>query len=136
MIEHQKVAVIVWTIDPEGNRRFLLRHNKPFDGYEDEWTICFGNVEGKESIGDAAEREVGEEFGISTFDEIKNLNYKIEFEGKHGSTEAHFVALRIKDLDVPITLNEESIGYDWMLIEKVGEVMKHKDELKAFSLIK
>lgn len=39
MNKHQKVAAIVWTIDPEGERRFLLRHNKPFDGYEDEWTI-------------------------------------------------------------------------------------------------
>lgn len=30
-----KVGVIVWTVDPDGNYRFLIRHNKPFNGYED-----------------------------------------------------------------------------------------------------
>jgi len=134
-MKHQKVAAIVWTIDLEGNRRFLLRHNKPFDGYEDEWTITFGDIEKGENIEEAAQREAGEEFGISKFEEIKNLNYKIGFDGKHGLTEAHFVALKVNNLDVPITLNEESIGYDWMLIEKVKDVMKHDDEKKALSLI-
>jgi len=135
MNKHQKVIAVVWTIDPEGNKRFLLRHNKPFDGYEDEWTISFGDIEPNENLEDAAKREAGEEFGINKFEEAKNLNYKIEFEGKHGLTEAHFLALKIRNLDTPITLNEESIGYDWMLIEKVKEIMKHEDEKKAFDLI-
>lgn len=135
MNKHQKVAAIVWTIDPEGNRRFLLRHNKPFDGYDDEWTITFGDIENNENIEEAAEREASEEFGISKFEEIKNLKYKIEFEGKHGPTEAHFIALKIRNLDVPITLNEESIGYDWMLMDKVKKLMHHDDEKKAFDLI-
>jgi 8-oxo-dGTP pyrophosphatase MutT (NUDIX family) len=136
MSKHQKVAVIVWTADPEEKRRFLLRHNKPFNGYEDEWTITFGNIEENENFEEAAKREAGEEFGIDEFEEIKNLNYKIEFEGNQGPTEAHFVALKVKNLDIPIILNEESIGYDWMLIEKVKEVMKHGDEKEAFNLIK
>jgi 8-oxo-dGTP pyrophosphatase MutT (NUDIX family) len=136
MSKHQKVAVIVWTADPEEKRRFLLRHNKPFNGYEDEWTITFGNIEEDENFEEAAKREAGEEFGIDEYEEIKNLNYKIEFEGKQGPTEAHFVALKVNNLDIPITLNEESIGYDWMLIEKVKEVMKHGDEKEAFNLIK
>lgn len=131
----QKVAVIVWTIDPEGNKRYLLRHNKPFDGYEDEWTITFGDIEPNESLKDAAKRETTEEYAINTFEEAKDLNYKIEFEGKHGLTEAHFVALKIRNLDTPITLNEESIGYDWMKLEKVKEIMRHNDEKEAFDLI-
>ncbi|RJR29230.1 NUDIX hydrolase [Candidatus Microgenomates bacterium] len=135
MSKHQKVAVIVWTIDPEGNKRFLLRHNKPFNGYEDEWTITFGDIEDDESLEKAAKREISEEFGISGFEEIKNLDYKIEFEGKHGLTEAQFVYLKVKNIDVPIRLNEESIGYDWMLLEKAKEVMRHEDEKKAFDLI-
>lgn len=135
MSKHQKVAVIVWTIDPEGNRRFLLRHNKPFNGYEDEWTITFGDIEKRENFEDAAKREVSEEFGISNLEEVKNLNYKIEFEGKRGPTEAHFMAIKINSLNIPITLNEESIGYDWMLLDKVREVIKHEDEKKAFELI-
>ncbi len=135
MSKHQKVAVIVWTIDTEGNRRFLLRHNKPFNGYEDEWTIIFGDIEPNENLEDAAKREVSEEFGIGYLEETKNLNYKIEFEGKHRLTEIHFVALKIRDLDTPITLNEESIGYDWMRLEKVKEIMKHEDEKKVFELV-
>ena len=109
-MKHQKVATIVWTIDPEGKKRFLLRHNKPFDGYEDEWTITFGDIEKDENLEEVAKREASEEFGISEFEEIKKLNYKIEFDGKHGLTEAHFVVLKVKNLNIPITLNEESIG--------------------------
>ena len=136
MNKHQKIAVIIWTIDPEGNKRFLLRHNKPFDGYEDEWTITFGDIENGESLEEAAKREISEEYGINEFGEVVDLNYKVEFEGKHELTEAHFVALKVKDINVPVHLNEESIGYDWMLIDKVEEVMKHEDEKKAFNLIK
>lgn len=135
MNKHQKIAVIVWTIDPEGNKRFLLRHNKPFNGYEDEWTITFGDIEPNENLEDAAKREVYEEFGISDLEETKNLNYKIEFEGKHGLTEVHFVSTKIKDINTQINLNEESIGYDWMKLEKVKEIMRHEDEKKAFELI-
>lgn len=113
----------------------MLRHNKPFNGYEDEWTIVFGDIEENESFEEAAKREVTEEFGINTFEEAKDLNYKIEFEDKHGLTEAHFIALKVKDLNIQIVLNEESIGFDWMLSEKVKEVMKHEDEKKAFELI-
>lgn len=56
--KHQKVAVVVWTIDQEGSRRFLLKHNKPFDGYEDEWTVTFGDIEMGENLEEAAKREV------------------------------------------------------------------------------
>lgn len=135
MAKHQKVAAIVWTVDPEGNRRFLLRHNKPFNRYEDEWTVTFGDIKSNESMEDAAKREISEEFGIGNFEEVKNLNYKIDFESKHGQTEAHFFAIKVKNLDIQIILNEESIGYDWMEIEKVKEVTQHEDEKKAFGLI-
>lgn len=131
----QKVAVIIWTIDPEGIKRFLLRHNKPFNGYDDEWTVTFGGVEEGETNEKAAVREICEEYGISDFEEVKDLNYKVEFQGKNGLTEAHFFAVKIKDLDIKIILNEESIGYDWMKLEKVKEVMQHEDEKKAFDLI-
>lgn len=134
-MKHQKVAAVVWTIDPEGSKRFLLRHNKPFNGYEDEWTIAFGDIEPNESLEEAAKREVGEEFGISEFEEINNLNHKIEFEGQHGRTEAHFVSIKVKDIDAQIILNEESIGYDWCLKDNVKEIMKHEDEKRAFELI-
>lgn len=133
--KRQKVAVIVWTVDPEGNKRFLLRHNKPFNGYGDEWTVTFGGVENGEDLEKTAKREISEEYGIKEIKEIKNLNYKVEFEGKNGPGEAHFFAIKVKDINIQIILNEESIGYDWMKLEKVVEVMQYEDEKKAFELI-
>jgi len=118
-MKRQKVAVIVWTIDPEGNKRYLLRHNKSFNGYDDEWTVTFGGIEDGETNEEAAKREIFEEYAISNIEGAKDLNYKVEFEGKNGPAEAHFFAVKVKDLDIKIILNEESIGYDWMKIEKV-----------------
>jgi len=121
---------------PRSNKRFLLRHNKPFNGYDDKWTVTFGGIEDNESKEEAAKREIFEEYSIKEREEIKDLDYKVEFEGKNGSAEAHFFAIKVKNLDIKIILNEESIGYDWMKIEKVKEVMQYDDEKQAFNLIK
>lgn len=133
---NQKVAVIVYTKDPEGNWRFLLRHNKPFNGHEDEWTITFGTVEENEDYKNTAIREAIEEFGIvEVFIDVVDLEYSISYTGKNGLTDIHFFACKLPNLDTKITLNEESIGYDWMKIEKVKEVMQHEDEKKAFDIL-
>lgn len=131
-----KVGTIVWTIDPDGEKRYLLRHNKPFNGYEDEWTISFGNVEKDDEEKDTVAREIKEEFGIMNFEGIKDLAYEIEFESGRGKTAIKFYAIKVKDINISITLNEESIGYDWMKMDKVVEVMQHKDEKKAFGFVK
>ncbi len=136
MIKIQKVGVIVWTIDPEGNKRFLLRHNKPFNGREDEWTIVFGGVEESESLEKAAIREVFEEYSINDSKETKNLDYKIKFTGKDNiEREIHFFSVKLENIDAKVALNEESIGYDWVKIDKVREMMKHEDEKKAFDIV-
>ncbi len=131
----EKIAVVVWTIDPDGNNRFLLRHNRPFDGYEDEWTILFGTVEENEELEETAIRETGEEYGINQFEVIKNLNYKIEYEDKGRQTIIHFFGLKVKSIDIPIQLNGESIGYDWMTYEQATAVMKNSDESIALSFL-
>ncbi len=131
-----KVAVILWTIDPENQIRFLMRHSKPFNGYDDEWTVSFGSVDPEESEILAAKREAEEEFGIREFDgDTLDLNYSTDYSGKHGPTVVHFFAMKVPNIDVKIVLNEESIGYDWMLVEKVMETMVHDDEKKAFNLL-
>ncbi|OGM32655.1 hypothetical protein A2803_01180 [Candidatus Woesebacteria bacterium RIFCSPHIGHO2_01_FULL_44_21] len=136
MKRRQKIAVIVWTVDPEGDKRFLLRHNKPFNGYDDEWTVTFGGIEEREDKSDTAVREMFEEYGIKEFEEVKDLNFSVKFVSKtKGPAEAHFFAIKVKSLDVQIILNEESIGYDWMKIGKVKKVMKYEDEKKAFDLL-
>lgn len=131
---HHKVGCVLWTIDPSGNKRFLLRHNRPFDGYEDEWTICFGNIENGEDSTVAAKREAEEEFSVHGYEEIRDLGYAIEYEGKYSPTVIHFFALRVPTIDTPIHLNEESIGYDWMTLSEAKERMLHADELKALEL--
>ena len=131
-----KVAVITWTVDPEGTMRFLMRHNKPFNGYDDEWTVTFGNIELDETIESGARREVEEEFGIKDFsDKALNLNYEIEYEGKHGKTVIYFFAIQVPNIDTKVALNEESIGYDWMKIDDAKKVMQHEDERKAFDVL-
>ncbi len=130
-----KIASIIWAIDPIGTKRFLLRHNRPFDGYEDEWTILFGTVEENEELEETAIRETGEEYGINQFEVVKNLNYKIEYEDKGRQTTIHFFGLKVGSVDIPIKLNGESIGYDWMTYEQATLVMKHRDESNSLSLI-
>lgn len=130
-----KVGVIVWTVDPEGEIRFLLRHNKPFNGYKDEWTIAFGNVEAGEEEIDTARREAKEEFGIENFLDTLDLQYEVEFESKLGPTVIRFFALKVNDISTKVRLNEESIGYDWMTLDKVLQVMELDDEKKAFGIL-
>lgn len=126
-----KVGVIVYTKDPEGNYRFLLRHNKPFEGREDEWTVLFGTVEEKETYGETAKREVEEEYGIKSTRKISDLEYIVNDE----DLDIHFFAFEVENVDVKICLNEESIGYDWMLIGDVKKIMKYEDEKRAFDIL-
>lgn len=122
-------------MDPEGTPRFLIRHNKPFYGRGDEWTILFGNVEINETEEEATLRESGEEFGLKKINNAQNLKYEIEFSDKKGPTIIKFLAIKLNDVDTKIVLNEESIGYDWMTMDKVKEVMQYDDEKKAFDVL-
>jgi 8-oxo-dGTP pyrophosphatase MutT (NUDIX family) len=124
-----KVGCIVWGIDPQNNPRFLLRHNKPFDNFhKDEWAYCFGTVEANELPRVAAIREVGEEFGITTFSEVIDLQSPIKTNGRRGPRITYFFAFKVDDIELPIKLNEESIGYDWLTLDKAREIISHKDE--------
>lgn len=132
---HRKIAIIVWCIDPEDNRRYLLRHNKPFDGYEDEWTVVFGSLENNEDQTKAVIRELKEEFYINKFKGLNQLNYKSEYQGKHGNTEVFWWSAQVENIDIKVILNEESIGYDWVLEKDLDKYVKKQDELKAFTYL-
>lgn len=134
-IDAIKVAVIVWCIDPEDNIRFLLRHNKPFDGYLDEWSVLFGTVEAGESLQKTAEREIAEEFGIKKFTQLTNLKYQTYYTGRHGYTQVNFFSAQVENIDVKVTLNEESIGYDWVLQNSLSKLINRPDELLAFDKV-
>lgn len=134
-MSNETVAVVVWTIDPENKKRYLLRHNKPFAGYEDEWTLCFGGVEPGEAALEAAVREVREEYGIEDYEAVQDLNYSIEWD-EHGRREvARFFAVRVADISSRIVLDDESIGYDWMTLQDALNIMKYEDESKSLLLV-
>ena len=126
-----KAGVIVYVKDPEGNYRFLLRHNKPFNGREDEWTILFGTVEENETYMECVRRELEEEYGIKDIEIVEDLEYVIKVD----DLDIHFYTVEVKDINTTIHLNEESIGYDWMLIEDVKNTMKYSDEKRAFDIL-
>ena len=126
-----KAGVIVYVKDPEGNYRFLLRHNKPFNGREDEWTILFGTVEENETYMECVRRELEEEYGIKDIEIVEDLEYVIKVD----DLDIHFYTVEVKDINTTICLNEESIGYDWMLIEDVKNIMKYSDEKRAFDIL-
>lgn len=132
----ESAAVVVWTVDPEGVLRFLLRHNKPFDGYDDEWTVCFGGIEEGESPKDAAIREASEEYGITEYKNILDLNYSVTWDGNNIQKKAHFFAIELADISAKIMLDEESIGYDWVVYEEAIKLMKYDDEWKALTMVR
>lgn len=134
---NESVAVIVWTVDPEGERRFLMRHNRPFEGYQDEWTICFGGIEQGEALAEAALREAKEEYGLKGKLALKDLDYSITWEDsvQGGPETAHFFAIYVQSIDEKIALNEESIGYDWLRLADAMKLMKYEDEARALTLV-
>lgn len=82
---------IVWTIDPEGAKRYFIRHNKPFNGHRDEWSMVLGSVEPKEDLPSAAIREVLEESGIIIEQiALTDLNYSLSHTVADGPTIIHF----------------------------------------------
>ncbi len=113
-----KVGVVVYGIDPTGLIRFLMRHNKPYDGkHNDEWTFVWGGIEQSETVEQSAAREVAEEFGITKNVTISLSPATTEFTGLHGLYFVQFCIARVDNIEIPVSLNEESIGYDWMLYE-------------------
>lgn len=128
----KKIAVVVWSIDPEGKVRFLLRHNRPFDGYPDEWTYVFGSVEDGETSLYAAEREAYEELGVSG--DLKDINYRIEYTEDGYDVNIEFYSLKLSSIDERVILSGESIGYDWMVFEQASKNIKHDDERVALKL--
>lgn len=131
-----RVGVIVWTIDPEGVKRYFIRHNKPFNGHRDEWNMIFGSVEPKEDLPSAVIREVLEESGIIIEQRaLTDLNYSLSYTVADGPTIIHFFGAKAQSIDVPVSLNEESIGYDWTTVNDVAQRVPYPEQVEAFKLV-
>lgn len=124
-----KIAAIVYAIDPRGEIRILMRHNKPYDGkHRDEWTFVWGAVEKGETFEAAAKREAKEEFGLTEYLSAVTTSDTTEYVGLHGASIAHYCLLKIPDIEVPITLNEESIGFDWMSVSDAKMIVRKNEK--------
>jgi 8-oxo-dGTP pyrophosphatase MutT (NUDIX family) len=131
-----RIGVIVWTVDPEGVKRYFIRHNKPFDGHYDEWNMIFGSVEPEEDLSSAAIREVHEESGIIIEQTaLTDLHYSLSYIATAGPTIIHFFSAKVRSIDAPVSLNEESIGYDWATIDDVSQRVPYTEQVEAFTLI-
>jgi len=130
-----KIGGIVFTKDPEDNYRLLLRHNRPFNGHMDHWTIVSGTVDPGETDKDAVIREVGEEFSLEEFLEIIDLEYRHSLQVKEEVWEISYYALHVKDIEVQITLEWESIGYNWVTFNEAKNIIQEDFVRKAIDLL-
>mgnify|MGYP000003114641 FL=1 len=115
----RKVAIFPWVRDPEGAKRLFLRHNKPFNGHYDAWLAITGGIEieDEDDMEATVIRVLLKEAGIYMKDILDIVDLKIALEADtpgSGFSLNHCYAVKIRNIDVKITLNEESIGYDWM----------------------
>jgi 8-oxo-dGTP pyrophosphatase MutT (NUDIX family) len=113
-----KIGTVVFAFDPDGILRILLRHNRPFNNNMDHWTIVSGTVDPGESFIEAATRELIEEFGISEIIKMIDLDYKKSLIRDDIELIISYFAVEVKNIDVKITLDFESIGYNWCTIEE------------------
>lgn len=131
-----RVGIAVWTIDPEGVIRFLLRHNKPFGGHSDEWNIFYGTLESNESMIDAAIRELREESGIIiSRDSVVSLEKELSYSTPTYTATINYFSVMLPSIDQEITLNEESIGYDWVIWSDLRRIIKYQEQISIFSQI-
>lgn len=130
------IGVIVWTIDPNNNKRYLIRHNKPFDGYPDEWNFVYGHIEKNESEIEAAQREVSEEFGLSlSKKDLNPIDYTISKSFETHITQIIYFSTKLDNINISICLNEESIGFDWVLENELSKKLIHKEQFRAIKYI-
>lgn len=131
-----RVGIAVWTIDPEGVIRFLLRHNKPFGGHSDEWNIFYGTLESNESMIDAVVREIREESGILTSrDSVVSLGKELSYSTSMYTATISYFSIMLPSIDQVIVLNEESIGYDWVTWPGLQHTMKYPEQISILSQI-
>lgn len=130
-----KIGGIVFTKDPEGNYRLLLRHNRPFNGHLDHWTIVSGTIDEGENALQATTREIKEEFSITEFDRVVDLNYQYDLEVGNEVWNITYYAFQVKEIDIRVILDWESIGYNWCTFKEAKELIREHFVQNAIVLL-
>ena len=113
-----KINQKVWvTICKKVNGELMYLALKPTPGpdYMYDYYVVTGSVEKGESVEDGAKREVKEETGLE-IKKLIDLKHQLEFDDRWGSNIEHCFGAFVDKYE--ITLNEELIGYEWMLKDK------------------
>jgi len=104
---------------------FLLLHYP--DGH---WGFPKGHVEEGETLLEAAQREIGEETGISGLEFIEGfhetISYEYERDGKKRPKTVHFFLAKTDTENVSIS--REHQGFEWLAGKEAGERITYDDE--------
>lgn len=128
---HNEVAVFVIN----NKKQILLQKrsaNKRFN--PNKWGLCAGHVDSKESLENAALRELQEEIGIDI--SIKELKSLAEREFTIGNSNSHityfyYIKSNLNENDF-IIQTEELSEVKWFDIDNVIEMIKQKDQSTVF----
>ncbi len=129
-----KVGVVLVAFDPQGNKRVFLRKNSPFNGSPEEWNVIYGHIEDNEDILTCGAREAREEAGVVT-DNIKSCNYTVSKTFKNGALiKINYAWALFQEIPPQITLNEESIGYQWASEKEAAQLISDIRQAKAITI--
>jgi 8-oxo-dGTP pyrophosphatase MutT (NUDIX family) len=128
MAKEISVGAVVYRLGD--NIEYLLLHKKASEHYKEIWDFPKGNVEGKESQIQTAQREITEETGLTdigfdgTFKETMRYFYK-----KEGETVFKEVIFYLAELleEQEIKLSTEHMGYRWVSYETAMKLLTHKN---------
>ncbi|HUY53133.1 MAG TPA: NUDIX domain-containing protein [Candidatus Dormibacteraeota bacterium] len=114
MNESKKAWVIVYRLNGSTPELLLLKPN-PEPGLVYDYYVITGGIEKGETPDQAALRETQEEIGVKPLN-IFNLNETFEYEDKLTNHKIVEYCFAVEINNSNIELNEEHIGYKWVLI--------------------
>jgi 8-oxo-dGTP pyrophosphatase MutT (NUDIX family) len=127
-IEKTSSGMIIFRLDSEGNRRYLLLRN--IGGH---WEFPKGGIEGNESDLEASLREVSEETGLDPM-KINSFRVKYSYQfSRNGETINKEVYLYLgKSFTDNVSLSREHRDYCWLKYEDaLRRISNSHSELKA-----
>lgn len=127
----EKVGAVVLATDPKNELRVLLRKNSPFNGSPEEWNVIYGHIDSNETLESCAIREIKEEVDIhikAAADSGCRISKSFS-DNKHITITYFWV--RVQEMLKSITLNEESIGYQWAKLADIEMLISDPDQASA-----
>lgn len=118
--EHHSAGIIVYRLDKEGKRKYLLLHYP-----SGHWDYAKGHLEEGESVKEAAVRELEEETAIDDIDIQDGFMVPMYYEYKghgflHKKTVDYFLGKTLFEED-EIVISHEHQGWGWYYYDQAIE---------------